>query len=349
MRIGELAGVSGLTVSALRFYDAAGVLVPAAVDPVTGYRRYAAGQVRAAQVLAGLRRVGLPVARLAVLLERLDDAAAVHRAVEAHLRDLEDGLADARREADRMHRLLGTGGGAGPDVAAGPTRARVAAADLAAAVDAVRFAVGTDPGLPALNGTLLELGGDTVRLVATDRYRLAVAELPATLDGPGGSALLPAGLLDAARALLAGGSAGVAVDAGSVSVGSGGAELAGTPLPHAFPDWRRVARERRAVRVAVDGGRLRRALEAAPTRTVERAGTLRQVAVLTAAGGDAAFVAPGDRPDGRHVGVDREFLLQALDAGGPGQLELELDGPLRPLALRRPAGTAFSLLMPVRL
>jgi DNA polymerase-3 subunit beta len=47
--------------------------------------------------------------------------------------------------------------------------------------------------------------------------------------------------------------------------------------------------------------------------------------------------------------VNREFLLEAIDAGGPGQLVLELDGPLKPLAVRLPGDdTRFSLLMPVR-
>src|SRR4051794_41580563 len=63
--IGEVARASGLAVSALRFYDRAGVLVPAEVDPVTGYRRYSGEQVRAARLIAGLRRVGLPVAEIA--------------------------------------------------------------------------------------------------------------------------------------------------------------------------------------------------------------------------------------------------------------------------------------------
>ncbi len=258
LRIGELARASGLTPSALRFYDAAGVLVPAAVDPVTGYRRYAPGQVRAARVLAGLRRTGLPVARLAALMAELDDAGAVRAALDAHLRELADDLAGARRAADVVHRLLTA------DDAAGPTRARVAGAELAAAVAAVRFAVGTGPELPALTGALLELDGGTARLVATDRYRLAVAELAAVLDGPGGTALLPAGLLDAARALLGDGPATVTVDGGSVSLGAVGAELTGTPLPHDFPDWRGVVSERRTPGIAVDGARLRRALEAAP-------------------------------------------------------------------------------------
>ena len=48
-----------------------------------------------------------------------------------------------------------------------------------------------------------------------------------------------------------------------------------------------------------------------------------------------------------HVAVNREFLLQALDAGGAGQLLLELDGPIKPLVLRG-SSEQFSLLMPVR-
>ncbi|HET6479798.1 MAG TPA: MerR family DNA-binding transcriptional regulator [Actinoplanes sp.] len=56
--IGELARVSGLSVSALRFYDGAGVLVPAEVNPVTGYRRYADDQIRAARLIAGRCRPG---------------------------------------------------------------------------------------------------------------------------------------------------------------------------------------------------------------------------------------------------------------------------------------------------
>jgi hypothetical protein len=39
--------------------------------------------------------------------------------------------------------------------------------------------------------------------------------------------------------------------------------------------------------------------------------------------------------------------LRALDAGGAGQLMLELDGPIKPLAVRTPNADRFSLLMPV--
>ena len=54
---------------------------------------------------------------------------------------------------------------------------------LAAALDAVRFAVGADPELPVLTGVLFDLDGATLRLVATDRYRMALAWADAVVTG----------------------------------------------------------------------------------------------------------------------------------------------------------------------
>ncbi len=68
--------------------------------------------------------------------------------------------------------------------------------------------------------------------------------------------------------------------------------------------------------------------------------------------GGLAVVEPSrwDADNPRAVAVNPEFLLQALDAGGDGQLILDLDGPIRPLAIRVPGDTGrFSVLMPVRL
>src|SRR3954468_19624823 len=95
--IGEMARASGLSVSALRFYDGAGVLVPAEVDAGTGYRRYADDQGRAARLIARLRRVGMPVTEIARAVQSLADPDSVRRQLAGHRRRLEDGLADAKR------------------------------------------------------------------------------------------------------------------------------------------------------------------------------------------------------------------------------------------------------------
>src|SRR4051812_12780328 len=195
--IGELARESGLTVSALRFYDRAGVLVPAVVGPVTGYRRYRDDQVRAARLIAALRRVGMPVADITAAVRALPDPRAVRAMLDRHLRRLEDGLADARRELSRAHALL--------DQEVHVTRVTLTAAALAAAVNAVRFAArpsgstvtasrkmadgGVD--IAALSGILFDAADGTLTLVATDRFRLAVATTPAVVDGPPVRVIVP--------------------------------------------------------------------------------------------------------------------------------------------------------------
>ncbi|PFG45032.1 DNA-binding transcriptional MerR regulator [Georgenia soli] len=66
LSIGQFASITGLSVKALRHYDEKGVLAPAEVDPVTGYRRYLEGQVRAGAVVRALRDAGLPLPAVAI-------------------------------------------------------------------------------------------------------------------------------------------------------------------------------------------------------------------------------------------------------------------------------------------
>jgi protein phosphatase len=55
MSIGRFARRSGLSIGALRHYAEIGLLVPARVDPDSGYRYYAEEQLDAARLIAVLR------------------------------------------------------------------------------------------------------------------------------------------------------------------------------------------------------------------------------------------------------------------------------------------------------
>jgi DNA polymerase III sliding clamp (beta) subunit (PCNA family) len=216
----------------------------------------------------------------------------------------------------------------------------VAADDLRAALRSVRYAISTDPELPMLQGVLLDVDDDAVRVVATDRYRLAVSALPgAELTGPSGSVLLPVTLVDELLAALDEVStATVQIDGDDVIVDVGERSVRGRRLDAEFPDYRRLLGTESAHRIAVDAEELRSRLAAAPTRTVPTGpdGAEQTATVLT--------LGPVE------IGLNREFLLEALDAGGAGQLVLELDGPITPLAIRVPDRVDdISLLMPVRL
>ncbi|WP_069816720.1 MerR family transcriptional regulator [Streptomyces sp. TP-A0874] len=62
LSIGAFARASGLSPKALRLYDQLGLLPPADVDRVSGYRRYAPEQLEQARLVAWLRRLGMPLA-----------------------------------------------------------------------------------------------------------------------------------------------------------------------------------------------------------------------------------------------------------------------------------------------
>src|SRR5688500_3711727 len=83
--IGQMARESGRTVSALRSYAGAGGLVPARVDPRSGYRWYGDDQVAPARLIARLRRVGLPLADISRVLEHRRDPSVVDEVLGAHL------------------------------------------------------------------------------------------------------------------------------------------------------------------------------------------------------------------------------------------------------------------------
>ena len=76
MSIGEFARLSRLSAKALRLYDELGLLPPAQVDPDSGYRWYAAGQLDNARLVASLRQIGVPLAQIQLILCLEPEAAA---------------------------------------------------------------------------------------------------------------------------------------------------------------------------------------------------------------------------------------------------------------------------------
>jgi DNA-binding transcriptional MerR regulator len=78
LSIGEFSRLSRLSAKALRRYDELDLLRPQRVDPDSGYRWYAAGQLEQARLIAALRRIGVPLAQVKPLLG-LDRAAVAER------------------------------------------------------------------------------------------------------------------------------------------------------------------------------------------------------------------------------------------------------------------------------
>jgi DNA-binding transcriptional MerR regulator len=110
LTIGMFARLSWLSPRALRLYEQQGLLMPAVVDEQTGYRWYRPEQLEAARLVARLRRLAMPLARIVEVIGAPDPQAAV-ALLDEYWSDEEFQLA-ARRElvSHLRFRLLGQKG-----------------------------------------------------------------------------------------------------------------------------------------------------------------------------------------------------------------------------------------------
>ena len=104
LSIGRFAQLTGLTAKALRHYDELGLLRPAHVDDVTGYRWYSLEQSRDAVAIRRLRAFELPLDEIAEVL-RGDDALLRERLAVQRAR-LEGRAVVTERMIDELDRLL---------------------------------------------------------------------------------------------------------------------------------------------------------------------------------------------------------------------------------------------------
>jgi DNA-binding transcriptional MerR regulator len=68
LSIGMFARRSRLSVKALRIYERSGLLLPADVNPASGYRRYRESQLPQARLIVMMRRAGIPLAQVARII-----------------------------------------------------------------------------------------------------------------------------------------------------------------------------------------------------------------------------------------------------------------------------------------
>ncbi|WP_261562417.1 MerR family transcriptional regulator, partial [Frankia tisae] len=166
LTIGEFARRSRLSPKALRLYDELGLLRPRQVDPVTGYRRYAPEQLEQARLVAWLRRLGMPLARIRRVCD-LDGPAAA-REVGAFWAETEADTA-ARRDLAAVlvkHLSRRVVDMSDPDPIIQPTTAGVPSAHAPASLLTLRHAALTDRGLVRPSNQDAVHAGSTVLAVA---------------------------------------------------------------------------------------------------------------------------------------------------------------------------------------
>ncbi|MFJ9867457.1 MerR family transcriptional regulator [Streptomyces sp. NPDC101165] len=104
LTIGAFAARARLSAKALRLYDHLGLLAPAQVDEASGYRYYRADQVEPARLVALLRQLDMPLARIAEVVGAQGTAAA--DLLAAYWADVETRVAGQRTLAEYLRGRL---------------------------------------------------------------------------------------------------------------------------------------------------------------------------------------------------------------------------------------------------
>ncbi|MFI7410705.1 MerR family transcriptional regulator [Streptomyces sp. NPDC049627] len=105
LTIGAFAARARLSAKALRLYDRLGLLAPAHVDALNGYRYYRADQIERARLVALLRQLDMPLAQIAGIVEAPDGAVAADR-LAAYWADVEARVAGQRTLAEYLRGRL---------------------------------------------------------------------------------------------------------------------------------------------------------------------------------------------------------------------------------------------------
>jgi DNA polymerase III subunit beta len=241
---------------------------------------------------------------------------------------------------------------------------------FAAAIASVAVAAGRDDTLPVLTGVRVEIEGELITFAATDRYRLAVRELPWK---PGGmdrsaTALVPARTLaETAKSLTAGAGSGAEVTIALATGGTGEGMIGFSGdrrrtttrlLDGQFPPYRSLLPAESAATAVVDTGALiegvrRVSLVAARNSPVRMSFTPGEL-LLEAGGGDEAQASEVLETafEGEELGIafNPGYLLDGLGALDSDAARLSFTTPAKPVVITgKEPGDYRYLLMPIRL
>ncbi len=355
LTIGVFARMVGVTASALRFYDDSGLLRPAFVEPVSGYRWYAPGQEPRAVGLRRLRAAGVPLVDTVAVLD--GTPAAARRVLSGHLDAAEARWAVTRRTVGELLAALpDTDPDPAPDTTVAAAAARVEAGELRAAVTQVAPAARVDDPDPALRCVLVEVDTGEVRVVATARYRLAVRVLKATDTRGSASVLLDPGLLaELAGWIDTAGTAQLDVAMGEIRLTTDWGRRVAAAAAGAYPDYRQILSGLPAptTRCTVSRSELLDALQGVDGVVVLTVGGDRLTVASTgdSTGDTGVTVLPASvRGAGTRVVFTLEVLLPAVTASVGPDVLLEVAAPDRAVVVRSAdEGSFTTLVMPTRL
>ncbi len=245
-----------------------------------------------------------------------------------------------------------------PDVGEGIV---LPAAAILAATERVTKAASRDDTRPVLTGVLVRLESDSLTMVATDSYRLAVRIGPIT-NGPAEpvEALIPArALAEAQRVLALAGvdEAELVLTETQATLRAGDVRLTTRLIDGQFPDYRQLIPERFEHELALNRAELLGVLTRigvlaqrnTPVRMAFKDGELTVSAVSDQLGEGRESLPVAFSGEPVEIGFNVEFLRAGVDSIEGETVRLGIISPLRPGLLRGESDDFRYLLMPIRL
>jgi DNA polymerase-3 subunit beta len=226
-------------------------------------------------------------------------------------------------------------------------------------MEQVRYALGREDYRGIFKGLLLEFGPEGIRAVASDGYRLALAELPLP-SGVQGKSLIPQEGVERLLRIL-GGAEGENLEAhfGDKTIGfviegeALGMRLSQRLMEGQYPDYTRIVPTAWTARVKV----ATRALEGALKRIEVLAESQNKRVDLSLREGEIGLGASGEHGRGEEtlaasvegvldLSLNVRYLLEALPASE--EVLLEFSGKETPLLVRNPEGNYRAIFTPLR-
>ena len=225
-------------------------------------------------------------------------------------------------------------------------------------VSRVGRAASRDEARPHLTGVLVSAGGNELRMVATDSYRLAVKETPVEGSLPDLEAIIPARALQE-LARIAGGADEIqlGLQENHVVFGADGTWLTTRRIDGQFPNYRQLLPEQFEHELLLPREEMlevvRRvslmAQRNSPIRIRFAEGEA-TVSAITQDVGEARESLPAPyNGDAMEIGFNAEFLRDGLDSVDSDSIKFKLISPLRPAVLEGESDDYVYLIMPIRL
>jgi DNA-binding transcriptional MerR regulator len=353
MNIGDFAARTELSVSAVRFYADRGLLPPVRVDAVSGYRLYAEDQVETGKLIRDLRRMNMSLVDIGKVLAA--DGPEQHALVQQHLTTLEAEL----RHISAVAQRLGAATAATASVPIKPTpnvtetpmpNITAHSTDLAAALEQVLPAAGTDPHRPHLMTVLIEAAEGSIRVVATDSHRCAVRDLVPLSAGDDFSAVVSAAtMVDWQTALTPPATVTIQRQRGRLTMSGDGVDLDTSAIDMTFPPYEALlSAASPSATVVAAKAELLSALARFDGEDPVHLRAEGETLTVTAAGREERVAATCDQAT--DVAVDPRFAEDAVRHAVGAEVIIEIDGTTKPLVFRSADdGTYTSLLMAVNL